>query len=259
MTDRRVLLRRFRRASILAILVVFGGGALYFRYAFAPAGYPLSLLESDARVRVENTADALTFLPAASDPDAAGLIFYAGCPVPAESYAPFGRAIAERGHPVFIVHIPYLCATQEAQQQELFDRTRRLMASSPRPWVLAGHSRGGALASRFTAEQPDRVAGLLLEGTTHPREVSLASLRIPVVKVIATHDGVAPADRSLALAGLLPPATRWITIQGGNHAQFGYYHFQLWDGWASIPREEQQRQLVAAAVELLEYCSRTAS
>jgi hypothetical protein len=40
---------------------------------------------------------------------------------------------------------------------------------------------------------------------------------------------------------LLPPDTRWIGIEGGNHVQFGYYRHQLGDGAASISRDDQQR------------------
>ena len=41
---------------------------------------------------------------------------------------------------------------------------------------------------------------------------------------------------------LLPNDTQWIEIEGGNHAQFGYYGDQLFDGKATIDRKEQQRQ-----------------
>ena len=45
--------------------------------------------------------------------------------------------------------------------------------------------------------------------------------------------------------------THWVAIEGGNHAQFGWYGPQSGDGTATISREEQQRQIVGATLELL--------
>jgi hypothetical protein len=44
----------------------------------------------------------------------------------------------------------------------------------------------------------------------------------------------------------------WVEIVGGNHAQFGWYGDQQGDNPATISREEQQAQTVAATVALLE-------
>jgi hypothetical protein len=38
----------------------------------------------------------------------------------------------------------------------------------------------------------------------------------------------------------LPIATAWVRIGGGNHSQFAYYGFQLFDHRATISREQQQ-------------------
>jgi hypothetical protein len=43
-----------------------------------------------------------------------------------------------------------------------------------------------------------------------------------------------------------------VPIEGGNHAQFGYYGPQPGDAPATISREEQQIQAVDATVALLE-------
>jgi pimeloyl-ACP methyl ester carboxylesterase len=255
----RVVLRWVRRIWITLGLLAIAAMPLIVWFAFSPHGFPDSVLQSDAKISVEYSDSAIAFLRRHGDPSTAGFLFYPGCPVPAESYAPIGRAIAERGYPAYIVRVPYRCATREDMQMELFARTRGRMASAVRPWVLAGHSRGGALASRFASMYPQLISGLALIGTTHPRDVDLSSLRVPVLKVLGTRDGVAPEARTLANAKRLPAATRWLRIEGGNHTQFGYYRFQLWDHRATITRANQQRQLIDAVAELLEYCSRTGS
>jgi hypothetical protein len=42
-----------------------------------------------------------------------------------------------------------------------------------------------------------------------------------------------------------------VPIEGGNHAQMGWYGPQPGDGMATISREDQQQQVVAATAELL--------
>jgi dienelactone hydrolase len=246
----RALLRRIRRTCIAIGLFLLAATPAYVSLAFEPVGVGPELLTSDARVRVDNRADALLFQPA-NDRGGAGLIFYPGCPVPPEAYAPMAHRIAEQGYPVFVMHMAYRCAIAEDQQQQLFAATRAVIAASRRRWVLAGHSRGAVHASRLLSEEPRLFQGLVLIGTTHPRDVNLASLTIPVTKIYASRDGVAPEEKVRANAHLLPSSTRWVRIEGGNHRQFGSYRYQLFDPSATISREAQQEQTVAPILAML--------
>ena len=88
-------------------------------------------------------------------------------------------------------------------------------------------------------------------GTTHPRDFDLSKFDRPVTKVYATNNGVATAEQTKRNGKLLPAHTRWVLIEGGNHAQFGWYGPQPEDKAASISRERQQEALVGATVELL--------
>jgi Alpha/beta hydrolase family len=88
-----------------------------------------------------------------------------------------------------------------------------------------------------------------LIGTSHPRERDLSRLAIDITKMAATNDGVAgPAQFETAR---LPASTQWVRIEGGNHAQFGYYGYQLLDGRATITREAQQSATLAALLAVL--------
>ncbi|MCX7670372.1 MAG: alpha/beta hydrolase, partial [Anaerolineae bacterium] len=58
-------------------------------------------------------------------------------------------------------------------------------------------------------------------------------------------------DRIEASKPLLPPTTRYVVIEGGNHAGFGRYGAQSGDGQATIAADVQEAQVVAATVELL--------
>jgi len=117
--------------------------------------------------------------------------------------------------------------------------------------VLAGHTRGAMLASRYVHERVQHPQGLVLIGTTHPRDFDLSELDLPVTKIYGTADGVASIGDMRANAKLLPPATRWVEIEGGNHTQFGSYRFQLGDHAATISRRAQQEITARTLVEAL--------
>jgi hypothetical protein len=51
---------------------------------------------------------------------------------------------------------------------------------------------------------------------------------------------------------LLPDDSTWVSINSGNHAQFGWYGNQFGDNPAAISRTDQQTLLIAAALPLLE-------
>jgi hypothetical protein len=48
-----------------------------------------------------------------------------------------------------------------------------------------------------------------------------------------------------------PPAIRWVAIEGGNHAQFGWHGTQAGGNAATVSQESQQRISVAETVRLL--------
>lgn len=141
----------------------------------------------------------------------------------------------------------------ESHKQSAIQRARSVIAAHPdvSRWVLSGHSLGAALACRAAQSDPTRFIAMVLLGTTHPKSSSLSALTMPVTKVYASNDGVAPVDRILANRDLLPRHTKWIEIEGGNHSQFGHYGHQLLDGKATLDREAQQSLTRAAILEAL--------
>lgn len=210
-----------------------------------------ALLQSSQTIKVVGDDNALRFLPAASNRSA--LIFFCGSGVAAEAYAPLLKPIAEQGYAIFIVKLPYRFAPFESHKEQAIARALSIIATQQtfKRWVVAGHSLGGALAAKMALTHADALAGLVLLGTTHPKAQSLSFLRIPVTKVYATNDGIAPSARVLANRALLPAHTRWVEIPGGNHSQFGRYGHQLFDGTASISRVEQEQQVRTALLEAL--------
>ncbi|NBP76856.1 MAG: alpha/beta hydrolase, partial [Proteobacteria bacterium] len=72
------------------------------------------------------------------------------------------------------------------------------------------------------------------------------------LSISGTLDGNVTPAKIIAGRLLLPVSTRYISIEGGNHNQFGSYRFQANDGTPTISRTEQQRQVVDATVAFLD-------
>jgi pimeloyl-ACP methyl ester carboxylesterase len=220
-------------------------------------GVDSALLQSTEAVAVSDSGTMMRFTP--RTPTATpGLIFLPGATIQPKAYVPLLRAVAEAGHAVVLVRLPWRMAPTGSSQAVVWDRIDRIrMASPARPWILAGHSRGAALAAQFAGEHPEALAGLILIATTHPRQRSLAALAIPVTKIYGTRDCVADSAATLENAALLPPSTRWVRIDGANHRQFGWYGAQLGDCRASITRVTQQARTLEELLAALAAVSGT--
>ena len=240
-------IRRIWIITGLTATVLFNGWMLASNRA---TGFDRSVLQSGDRVTVREEGSYLDFKPNGGS-KGAGLIFYPGSGVDPKAYAPLARSVAERGHEAVIVKLPMRLAPFEFQKNEAVDRGRSWIESHPGPWVAAGHSLGGVIASRLAAAHGDLLAGLVLIGTSHPVVLDLSRAAYPVTKIYGTNDGVATVEKIEATRNRLPPQTRWVRIEGGNHVQFGWYSRQLRDRPATISREEQQARTLEALLGLL--------
>jgi len=144
--------------------------------------------------------------------------------------------IADSGVQVYLIQMPGRMAMYGYNKLIKLN----LLTDTTKKYILAGHSQGAKMAARFVYEHPDLIDKLVLIGTTHPRDISLAGRTLPVLKIYGSHDGVANEADILANRDKLPTTTEFVRIEGGNHAQFGYYGFQLGDNSATISRERQQ-------------------
>jgi predicted esterase len=227
---------------------------LWMANSFRAQGFDQVILESDSTITIEETSQFLSFRPnALSQP--AGLIFFPGGMVQPEAYAPMTRAVAEQGYPVFIVKLPFGSAPLESQQLSIIEQALELIRTneSIQYWVVGGHSRGAAIASRFALLSGEAFDGLVLIGTSHPKEQTydLSNTNLSVTKIYATNDGLASMEEVEANAVYLPATTTWVLIDGGNHSQFGYMGNLLGDNTATISREEQRALTVNAILEAL--------
>ena len=212
---------------LLLLLVILAG--VFFWYVsdyYRAEDVALEVMAQDSNITVQ---DSLTILSPASPTDTA-LIFYPGAKVEAEAYLPLLDQIRQTGVTCILVHMPFHMAIFDA------DAAEDVMARFPeyQHWYIAGHSMGGAMASKFASDHPDQVDGLILLGAyiygDYPDEDTLTiygSLNQSVEEHIDYTENI-------------------VEIEGGNHAQFGNYGPQKGDLPAAISAEEQQKQAVEA-------------
>ena len=209
---------------ILAILV--GVFFWYVSDCYRAEDAALDVMAQDSGITVQ---DNLTILSPTYPTDTA-IIFYPGAKVEAEAYLPLLDQIQQTGVTCILVDMPFHMAIFDA------DAAEEVIAQFPeiQHWYIAGHSMGGAMASKFASDHPDQVDGLILMG--------------------AYIYGDYPEEKTLTIYGSLNQSVEdhidytenIVEIQGGNHAQFGNYGPQKGDPPATISAEEQQAQTVAA-------------
>jgi pimeloyl-ACP methyl ester carboxylesterase len=248
-----------RRNIIRLVLGSFWLCFMSWQFASMQAwGVREDVLQSSASVTVAQSDESIGFFPS-PDTQQAALAFLPGALVDPDAYTPMARRLAERGYAVVIVKVPMRLALLESQEEEVRTRLKELLERDDRQhrWILGGHSRGGAMAADFAGDDPAPWSGLLLVGTSHPRERDLSELPLPVTKVFGSEDGLASEAEVRQFSGNLPSGTQWVRIAGGNHAQFGWYGRQLGDDKATISRSEQQRRLVEAVEQMLARIARS--
>jgi acetyl esterase/lipase len=242
---RKIRTRLWILAIVIFLLGIPGGFAIWAYTPPAPMAEAITALESDAQVSVSGDA-WLVFEPVGGGNDTA-LILYPGGRVDYRSYAPAAHAIAAQGYRVIVVKAPFNLMVFAP------NLATEVMAAYPdvQNWVVGGHSLGGAMAALYADEHPESIRGLLLWAAYPAESNDLSDQNIEVTSIYATLDGLSTGDKINASRALLPATTSWVSIEGGNHAQFGWYGDQSGDNAAAISREEQQRWIVLASVELL--------
>lgn len=243
MRNRKLWIGLLVGVSIILVLGLIG----FIRWtenSSPPLPEALASLESDELMRVE-TDPWITFTPLDQNP-MIGFIFYPGGLVEAKAYAPPMRAIAEAGYLGVITPMPLNLAVLDSSA------AADVIAAHPEieDWVIGGHSLGGSMATSF-ADQSHEIAGLALWASYPAESNDLSNQLIAVTSIYGTLDGLATPEKVLAAKPLLPDNTSWVPIEGGNHAQFGWYGPQEGDNPATISREEQQAQIVMATLALL--------
>ncbi|MEO5950920.1 MAG: alpha/beta fold hydrolase [Chloroflexia bacterium] len=237
--------KRWLLLLLLIPVVAVVGFVVWASMAAQPMPEALAAIQSDAQVKV-STDKWLVFSPIGKEADTA-LIFYPGAKVDARAYAPAAHRLAAEGYLVVITPMFLNLAVFGS------DQANDVIAAYPNigKWAIGGHSLGGAFAAHYAYGHPTKVKGLVLLAAYPPDSDDMSQQDISVISIYGTLDGLATPDKIKATKKLLPANTKYVAIEGGDHAQFGWYGPQDGDNAATISREAQQDQVVAATEELL--------
>lgn len=247
----RKLNKRWLLLIPLVLLLAIGG---FVGWLSTPSGAvmdeALAAAQSDDTVQVDDSR-WLVFSPADGQPNT-GYIFYPGGRVQAEAYATTARQLAEDGYLVVIVPMPLNLAVFGV------NAANEVTAAYPdiQQWALGGHSLGGAMAANYVKANPDKMQGLVILGSYPQASDTLAEDdELVVASVYGTLDGLSTVEDVEGSRAYLPADTTFVPIEGGNHAQFGWYGDQAGDNPAQITRQAQQQQVYAATRTVLEQIS----
>ncbi len=220
-------------AIVLGILLVCAAAFLLYTADYYPAEEAaLAVMTGENGVEREGR---FTILSPSYETDR-GIIFYPGAKVEEEAYLPLLHQLRQQGIVCVLTEMPFRMA--------IFAPSAAAEAMETAPevehWYVAGHSMGGAMASRFASENRDTVEGLILLGAypygDYPLEDTLTvygSLNTSVAEKVDYTEQV-------------------VVIEGGNHAQFGNYGPQKGDAEATVSAAEQQEITVEAIMAFLD-------
>ena len=223
----------------LAVLLVIGIGS----YAYLSDYYHADEVALEAMayqtdsVQAEQDGDVIWFVP---EDSTAGLIFYPGGKVENTAYAPLLRACAEQGILCALVQMPGNLAVLDANAADGLQQEHPEITT----WYIAGHSLGGAMAAGYAAAHEKDYDGLILLAAYSTKKLTDTPLR--VLSVYGSEDGVMNRESYEKNWSNLPADTSEVVLDGGCHAQFGFYGAQDGDGVPTITGEEQIRQTAEA-------------
>lgn len=171
------------------------------------------------------------------------IIFYPGALVEPKSYSVWANEVSKAGYSVYIVRFPLDLA--------ILNSNAATKVQANKPYIIGGHSLGGTMAARYALKNKKELRGIFFLASYPESKVNLRHLKVPVLSITASQDGVLNKTAYKKAKKLLPASTKYLVINGGNHAGFGSYGRQKGDNKASIKNYDQQRAVASLLIHWL--------
>jgi len=241
--------RGFGRAALSLLLVV-----LLVTVAFLVWAHMVMPGDRDRALEVWRVDDVVVtstdhsvVMTPADGGTSTGLVFIPGAKVDPYSYMfKLSGVVAEHGTTVVI--------TKPTLNLAFFDTHTLADYAADAPgidrWFVGGHSLGGVRACMLAQSAEVEVGGLVLFGSYCATDLSDTQLN--VLSLSASNDGLSTPAKISDASALLPRDTRFIEIDGANHASFGDYGVQPGDGEATMTTRIARDEITAALTAFLE-------
>lgn len=245
MPSRTPKTRRVVIAVLAALVLVVTAFLAWASSPMTAEAGPLARTEAASTYLFTETVDGVVLHPVS--PNGTGLVYLAGARVEPAAYANKLSGLAEAGITVVIARPTLNFAIFETRPLAEFEA----LAPGVSRWFVGGHSLGGVRACQYAADplaadsEVDAVAGLILFGSYCAADLSASGL--PVLSIAGEFDGLSTPAKIEAAADLLPADTRFDTIPGAVHGQFGDYGVQPGDG-SPTTTDAQVRAAITADV-----------
>lgn len=222
--------------SLVIFLTILCGGFYIYTVDYYRANSTAHEV-MDNSSNIETTGNMTVFLADSNMNKNVGLIFYPGGKVEAIAYAPFLKALSDKGVTCVLVKMPFNLAVFNINAAD------GVIKKFPeiKKWYLGGHSLGGAMASSYVNKNSAKLQGLILLGAYPINESS-----IPTLAIYGSEDIMLDTSK-------LATVVNKLELEGANHAHIGNYGEQKGDGVATMSREEQQAKTVDAILEFITY------
>ncbi len=239
-------INRWLYLLILIPVILFSGFSIWAYTPLGPMPEAIDAMQSNASVQVSDDR-WLVFEPTSTTVET-GLIIYPGGRVDPRSYSPLAQRLASEGYLVVIVPMPFNLAVFGS------GGASNVIEAFPdiENWVIAGHSLGGSMSARYVIQHPQNIQGLILLASYPAASDDLSGSTISSLSIFGTLDGLTSMQDINNSRPILPADTSWVPVEGGNHAQFGWYGDQPGDNAADISREQQQNLILEAMIGFLE-------
>ena len=214
---------------VITILVVnIGGSFIYFSIHYKATSEVNEYLKDDSEVKVTNTKDYYLFDNLTNNDKA--VIFYGGAKVEEDSYAPMLNKLAHEGVDVYVAKMPFCFA--------LFNRTKAdaIYNDAYKEVYLMGHSLGGVCCAMNLDSTKLDYKGVVFLASYPSKQMDN---KYKSLTIYGSEDKVMNKKEFDKNQTYLPNDHDIKVIEGGNHANYGYYGKQKGDGEATISREQQ--------------------
>lgn len=240
---------------VVVILILITFALVYYGSPFHAIDGSVEPVESDDRIRVEQTSEGYLLEPANAE-STTGLVFYPGGKVHPDAYvASLAPIVREENVTVVIPEMPLNLAIFDlVLSRARLDPDEATVAIDRHPdietWYVGGHSLGGAMACRYARNNPGTVDGLILYAAYCDKDISESGLA--VLSVTGSDDAVLNREKYQQNQKLLPEDATLREIEGMNHSQFGSYTGQPGGQPAAISFGAAHEQLNEIVINWLE-------